>query len=66
MSNNVISFEEKRNEIVSTGEILGFIDQQIEADANSVQPLPQSLFAEINSLLLAAEQAKEAAEVLEG
>ena len=66
MSNKVVSFEGARKEAVSKEKMLGFIDQQIEADANSVQPLPQSLFADIDALLLAAEAAKEAAEVLEG
>jgi hypothetical protein len=66
MSNKVISLETAREELAYKEKMLGFIDQQIEADANSVQPLPQSLFTEINALLLSAEEAKKAAEVLEG
>lgn len=62
----VICLDTILKENLSKGKMLGFIDQQIEADANSVQPLPQSLLSDIDALILAAEQAKAAAEILEG
>jgi hypothetical protein len=66
MSNKVICLDTVRKENLSKEKMLDFIDQQITADANSVQPLPRSLLSDIDALILAAEQAKAAAEILEG